>query len=71
VSDVLHQAFLLVDEEGSEGAAATALFMSRMLFIPRLRVTANRTFFLSIVHKKSRVLVFAGKVDRPDTVTAD
>jgi len=70
VSDVLHQAFLRVDEEGSEGAAATALFMSRMLFIPRLRVTANRTFFLSIVHKQSRVLVFAGKVNRPDTVTA-
>jgi len=68
VSDVLHQAFLRVDEEGSEGAAATALFMSRMLFIPRVRVTVNRTFFISIVHKQSRVMVFAGKVDRPDMV---
>merc|ERR1719154_313104 len=68
VSDVLHQAFLRVDEEGSEGAAATALFMSRMLFIPRVRVTVNRTFFLSIVHKQSRVMVFAGKVDKPEKV---
>lgn len=68
VSDVLHQTFLRVDEEGSEGAAATALFMSRMLFIPRIRVTADRTFFISIVHKQSRVVVFAGKVDRPDKV---
>lgn len=68
VSDVLHQAFLRVDEEGSEGAAATALFMSRMLFIPRLSVTVDRTFFISIVHKQSKVVVFAGKIDRPDKV---
>jgi len=68
VSDVLHQAFLRVDEEGSEGAAATALFMSRMLFIPRLSVTVDRTFFISIVHKQSKVVVFAGKIDKPDKV---
>eukprot|EP00090_Calanus_glacialis_P011076 TRINITY_DN19560_c0_g1_i1.p1 TRINITY_DN19560_c0_g1~~TRINITY_DN19560_c0_g1_i1.p1 ORF type:complete len:437 (-),score=122.76 TRINITY_DN19560_c0_g1_i1:74-1384(-) len=68
VSDVLHQAFLRVDEEGSEGAAATALFMSRMLFIPRVSVTVDRTFFISIVHKQSKVVVFAGKVDKPDKV---
>eukprot|EP00092_Neocalanus_flemingeri_P031637 GFUD01034355.1.p1 GENE.GFUD01034355.1~~GFUD01034355.1.p1 ORF type:complete len:441 (+),score=115.51 GFUD01034355.1:207-1529(+) len=71
VSDVLHQAFLRVDEEGSEGAAATALFMSRMLFIPRVKVTVDRTFFISIVHKQSRLMVFAGKIDRPDKVPQD
>jgi len=71
VSDVLHQAFLRVDEEGSEGAAATALFMSRMLFIPRVKVTVDRTFFITIVHKQSRMMVFAGKVDRPDKVQED
>jgi len=71
VSDVLHQVFLRVDEEGSEGAAATALFMSRMLFIPSTKITVNRTFFLSVVHKQSKVMVFAGKVDRPDKVQKD
>jgi len=71
VSDVLHKVFLRVDEEGSEGAAATALFMSRMLFIPSTKITVNRTFFLSVVHKQSRVMVFAGKVDRPDKVQED
>merc|ERR1712152_36678 len=66
VSDVLHRVFLRVDEEGSEGAAATAIFMSRMLFIPRMTVTVDRTFFISIVHKQSRVVVFSGKVDKPE-----
>jgi len=68
VSDVLHRVFLRVDEEGSEGAAATALFMSRMLFVPRMTITVDRTFFISIVHKQSRVVVFAGKVDKPEKV---
>jgi len=68
VSDVLHRVFLRVDEEGSEGAAATALFMSRMLFIPRMSITVDTTFFISIVHKQSRVVVFAGKVDKPEKV---
>jgi len=68
VSDVLHETYLKVDEEGSEGAAATAIFMSRMLFIPRLSVQINRTFFLSIVHKSSRVVVFAGKIDEPNRI---
>ena len=68
VSDVLHRVFLRVDEEGSEGAAATAIFMSRMLFIPRMTVTVDRTFFISIVHKQSRVMVFSGKVDKPEKV---
>jgi len=71
VSDVLHRVFLRVDEEGSEGAAATALFMSRMLFIPRMTVTVDRTFFISIVHKQSRVVVFAGKVDKPEKVDSE
>merc|ERR1719317_1874565 len=68
VSDVLHRVFLRVDEEGSVGAAATALFMSRMLFIPRMSITVDTTFFISIVHKQSRVVVFAGKVDKPEKV---
>jgi len=71
VSDVLHRVFLRVDEEGSEGAAATALFMSRMLFIPRMTITVDRTFFISIVHKQSRVVVFAGKVDKPEKVNSE
>lgn len=65
VSDVLHKAYLKVDENGSEGAAATAVFMSRMLFIPEVKVTVDKTFFLSLVHKQSNVIVFAGMVDSP------
>ena len=81
---VLH--FLLrVDEAGSEGAAATAIFMSRMLFIPEVRreawtqeivhlrllqttISVERTFLLSVVHKPSRSVIFAGKVDTPGNV---
>jgi len=68
VDQVLHEAVLRVDEKGSEGAAATAIMMSRMLFVPKTTIRADRTFFLSIVHKPSRLAAFAGKIDRPDSI---
>lgn len=71
-----------VDEEGSEGAAATAVIMSRMLFIPRVdlnltkvsnlgaqtTITVGRTFLLSLVHLPSSMVLFGARVDRPDPV---
>merc|ERR1712115_583587 len=43
VGDVLHQVYLRADEEGSEATAATAVFMSRMLFIPETTLRVDRT----------------------------
>lgn len=68
VDQVLHEAVLRVDEAGSEGAAATAIMMSRMLFVPKTTIRADRTFFFSVVHKPSRLAAFAGKMDRPDPI---
>jgi len=68
VDQVLHEAVLRVDEAGSEGAAATAIMMSRMLFVPKTTIRADRTFFFSVVHKPSRLAAFAGKVDQPDPI---
>jgi len=63
VSDVLTKTFLRVDEEGSEGAAATAVIMGRSL--PRGQIRVDRAFILSIIHKESGLVVFAGTVDEP------
>jgi len=68
VDQVLHEAVLRVDETGSEGAAATAIIMSRMLFVPKTTIRADRTFFFSVVHKPSGLAAFAGKVNRPDRI---
>jgi len=65
VSDVVTKTFLRLDENGSEGAAATAVMMGRSLFIPRDRITVDRTFIVSVIHKKSGLVVFAGKIDDP------
>lgn len=65
LGQVLHEAVLRVDEEGSEGAAATAVIMSRMLFIPRTTITVGRTFLLSIVLEPSSTVVFGARVDSP------
>jgi len=59
---------LRVDEKGSEGAAATAIFTSRMMFVPKTTINIDRTFFLSVVHKQSGVTAFAAKVDQPDPI---
>jgi len=65
VSEVLTKTFLRVDENGSEGAAATAIIMGRSMMIPRNSLVVERTFMVSIVHKSSGLVVFAGKIDDP------
>merc|ERR1711902_264625 len=64
VDEVVHEAVLRVDEKGSEGAAATAIFTSRMMFVPKTTINVDRTFFLSVVHKQSGVTAFAAKVNQ-------
>ncbi|XP_017333419.1 antithrombin-III [Ictalurus punctatus] len=66
VSDAYHKAFLEVNEEGSEAAAATAVvFGGRSLNPNREVFIANRPFFIFIRETTINTLIFAGRVADP------
>ncbi|XP_036332011.1 alaserpin-like isoform X2 [Rhagoletis pomonella] len=65
VSKVVHKAFIEVNEEGTEAAAATAVIITRitsvgMPEIPR-HFNADRPFIYAVVNLK-RILLFAGQI---------
>jgi serpin B len=67
VSEVLHQAVLRVDEEGFEGAAATALVMrlTSMMIDDPVAVTVDRPFLLLVRHAATGALYFVARVVEP------
>jgi len=64
ISKVIHKAFVEVNEEGTEAAAATALTMV-MGLIPRFRMIVDRPFFCAIRDNETGVLLFMGFVLDP------
>jgi serpin B len=67
ISDVIHQAFIKVDEEGTEAAAATAVIM-RATSAPidePLEVTIDRPFMFLIRHDSTGEILFMGQVTDP------
>lgn len=69
LSEATHKAFVEVNEEGTEAAAATASFMcGKSLCMCCHRVptfTANRPFLFFIRHNSSMTLLFAGRFCSP------
>ncbi len=67
VSEVLHQAVLRVDEQGFEGAAATALVMrlTSMMIDDPVAVTVDRPFLLLVRHAGTGALYFLARVVEP------
>ncbi|XP_020754812.2 serpin A3-7-like [Odocoileus virginianus] len=66
VSQVVHKAVLDVGEEGTEGAAATAVLVLGSSLIPNeLTISFNRPFLISILHKDTQSIIFLGKVTNP------
>ena len=66
VSDVIHKAFIAVDEQGTEAAAATAVVMretSVPLHAPRFE--ADRPFVYCIRDTRTGVILFMGRVLDP------
>ncbi|XP_055412082.1 serpin A3-1 [Bubalus kerabau] len=63
VSQVVHGAALDVDEEGTEGAAATGISMERTFL--RTIVRVNRPFLIAVVLKDTQSIIFLGKVTNP------
>ena len=66
ISDVIHKAFVSVDEAGTEAAAATAVIMKR-LSIPEepVEVTVDRPFVFLIRDIETGAILFVGRVVNP------
>jgi serpin B len=66
IKDVLHKAFVSVDEEGTEAAAATAVIMVEMAAVAdATEMTIDRPFIFMIREKGTNSLLFLGRVMNP------
>jgi serpin B len=67
ISDVIHKAFVAVDEKGTEAAAATAVIMQAMSMPVQQRVhlVIDHPFIFIIRDLKSGQLLFVGRVLNP------
>jgi serpin B len=68
IGEVLHKAFVRVDEEGTEAAAATAVMMgagAAMIREEPLRVQVDRPFVFVIRDQKTGEILFMGRVMNP------
>jgi serpin B len=66
VDNVLHKAFVAVDEKGTEAAAATGVVMDvTSIMLPDMTLTIDRPFFFMIRDLPSAQILFAGRVLNP------
>ena len=63
VSDVVHKAFIDVNEEGTEAAAATGIGMKMMSLKPMFN--ANHPFLFLIRHVDTGAILFLGRLAKP------
>jgi serpin B len=65
ISDVIHQAFVEVNEEGTEAAAATAVVVGLTSIAPSNIFRADHPFIFLIQEKETGNILFMGKVVDP------
>ena len=66
VDDVYHKAFVSVDEEGTEAAAATGVVMILESAGPQAReIVVDRPFIFLIHDRATESILFAGRVENP------
>jgi serpin B len=66
VSDVIHEAYIAVDEEGTEAAAATAVIMRETAMpMEPLQLTIDRPFLFALRDKDTGAVLFLGRVTDP------
>ena len=67
ISAIVHKAFVSVDEEGTEAAAATGVFVTRSLPAKEpIPVTVNRPFIFLIRDTATGTVLFLGRVMNPN-----
>lgn len=64
ISEVIHKAFVEVNEEGTEAAAATGVLMMRSR-VPTTTFKADHPFIFFIRHNKSQTILFFGRLCSP------
>ena len=66
VSNVVHKAFVEVNEEGTEAAAATAIGVALMCMpLPKPVFKADHPFLFLIRHNDSGAILFLGRFVKP------
>ncbi len=65
IDKVVHKAFVSVDEEGTEAAAATGVAMARTSLPPTFR--ADHPFMFLIRHRPTGAILFVGRVIDPSS----
>jgi serpin B len=67
IADIIHKAFVSVDENGTEAAAATAVIMAGSAPIEPVRVNIDRPFIFLIRDIPTDTILFIGRVLNPTT----
>jgi serpin B len=65
IGNVIHQAYVKVDEKGTEAAAATVVNMLAGSAMPRNVFRANHPFIFIIQEKDTGNILFMGRVSDP------
>lgn len=65
IQDVVHEAFVAVDEKGTEAAAATAVVIGKTSIPEQATFTADRPFILAIRDNPTGAVLFLGQVMTP------
>ena len=65
ISKVVHKAFLEVNEEGSEAAAATGVVMKKKGMLRVFNFRADHPFLFFIRENETKTVLFLGKYSRP------
>ena len=64
---MIHEAFIVVDEAGTEAAAATAVVMDLRAAMPgeMIELEINRPFLFSLYDRETGEILFIGRVADP------
>ena len=65
IGEVLHKAFVVVDEAGTEAAAATAAMFELQSMPDEATMVVDRPFLFLILDRKTRTILFLGRVMDP------